>query len=261
MSSDGGCGPLDLLVPLAWDSEHFGFPVARLSVPGDDIATAAAGLAEARRRRIALVYWQVPPDVVVPPALLAEFGGSLVDRKATFAGDLAAVERSEAGAGGVWWVREYPPGPASDAMKELAVAIGAFSRFARDPLFPREKFVSLYETWIDRSTRRELADVVIEAGTPGSGPLGVVTASAAERVATIGLIGVAAAARGKGLGDLLLRVIHHWMVAHGAAQTRVVTQLDNAPACRLYQRGGYHLVDVKAFYHFWPPGGRDQARS
>ena len=42
------------------------------------------------------------------------------------------------------------------------------------------------------------------------------------------------------------------MLAHGASRAIVVTQLDNASACRLYERSGYRLADLRNFYHFWP---------
>jgi dTDP-4-amino-4,6-dideoxy-D-galactose acyltransferase len=251
MSSESSSTSSDLLVPLPWDSEHFGFPVARLDVAGD-VTAAAALLAEARRRGVALVYWQVEPAAVVPSSLLVNFAGRLVDRKATFSAELSAVERRVPGEDSTWSVREYPPGKATNALKELAVSAGEFSRFARDPFFPRESYIALYQTWIERCTRRELADIVLEASVAAGVPLGVATVSEARGLAKIGLIAVAAQARGKGLGRLLMRAAHRWMLGRGAARANVVTQLDNTPACRLYERLGYQLIEVNAFYHFWP---------
>jgi dTDP-4-amino-4,6-dideoxy-D-galactose acyltransferase len=257
MSGESSLGTPGPLVPLAWDTDNFGFPVARLVVPEGDLAAAADALARARQREIALVYWQTEPTVEVPRALLAEFGGSLMDRKATFAADLSAVERSAPDeCAGDLRIREYPFGKASDALQGLAVSAGAFSRYGRDPHFPNDKFVAMYLTWIERSTRHELADVVLEAAAEGADPLGFVTVSEAAGIANIGLIAVSSAAQGRGLGRLLMRAAHRWMIGRGATRATVVTQQDNVPACRLYERCAYRLAKVKHYYHFWPLAGR-----
>jgi dTDP-4-amino-4,6-dideoxy-D-galactose acyltransferase len=80
----------------------------------------------------------------------------------------------------------------------------------------------------------------------------MVTASTTDGAGRIGLIAVDDQARGAGVGSLLIRQAHRWMQGRGARQATVVTQLENQPACRLYERLGYHLADVRNYYHFWP---------
>jgi hypothetical protein len=41
------------------------------------------------------------------------------------------------------------------------------------------------------------------------------------------------------------------MQERGARQAHVVTQLENVPACKLYERGGYCLSALEHIYHFW----------
>jgi dTDP-4-amino-4,6-dideoxy-D-galactose acyltransferase len=149
-------------------------------------------------------------------------------------------------------VREYPVAPATPALLSLAVAAGAYSRFRLDPLIPAAKFVGLYETWMRRSATRELADAVVVAHRHDPQDLlGVVTLAVVEDVGHIGLLAVAPAARGHGLGRALLDGAHLRMRERGAARARVVTQLANLPACRLYQRAGYDVSAVQHVYHFW----------
>jgi dTDP-4-amino-4,6-dideoxy-D-galactose acyltransferase len=50
----------------------------------------------------------------------------------------------------------------------------------------------------------------------------------------------------------LIRGAHNWMRSRGAREARVVTQMINAPACRLYERAGYRQASVQNIYHFWP---------
>jgi GNAT superfamily N-acetyltransferase len=98
-----------------------------------------------------------------------------------------------------------------------------------------------------------LADVVLTAADPGEEePLGMVTATAANDSATIGLIAVAEQKRGRGWGRRLMRAAHRWMRDRGAVSATVTTQLANHSACRLYESCGYHLHEVRHWYHFWP---------
>jgi dTDP-4-amino-4,6-dideoxy-D-galactose acyltransferase len=238
-------------VRLDWDSDHFGVGVARLGVPADDLPQARAALADACRAGIALVYGMVEAPREAPAELLAEFHGRLVDRKTTFGRPLAGADSTMGG--GAPAVVEYPPGPASPELRSLAVLAGMHSRFRVDPRVPGDRFEALYTTWMERSTRRHLADVVLVAVEDGrAGPLGMVTVSAKAGTGAIGLIAVAEQAQGRGVGRRLLRAAHAWMVGHGLRTARVVTQGTNAAACRLYESCGYTPVEVVHYYHFWP---------
>ncbi len=186
----------------------------------------------------------------------------------------------------------YAASTASPALCELAISAGAYSRFHVDPHFSDEKFESMYRLWIERSVKGELADVVLvvpdvvsrplKNGTgsepnrpkpvtsrirevpvpvfqqapinrPGTDPLaGMITLEESGGVARIGLVAVAAAFRGKGIGSALMHAAHRWMHERAAREAQVVTQLANLPACRLYERSGYRLLRVQHYYHFWP---------
>ncbi len=237
---------------LLWDSAHFGMSVAWLrGAPFDEPALRLA-IESAREAGIHLLYWAAELQDSVPGALLRELGGDEVDRKATFK---AALHESRDGEpDGRLVISHYPVGPPSPRLIALAVAAGAYSRFRRDPRIPSERFHALYERWITRSTLGEIADAVLVARareTPDD-PIGLVTLSITEAAGSIGLIAVEQKSRGCGVGSFLLRRGHHWLASCGAQSVSVVTQLDNQPACRLYEKAGYQRCDVKLVYHFWP---------
>jgi GNAT superfamily N-acetyltransferase len=154
---------------------------------------------------------------------------------------------------------EYPCVPATNRLLTLAVAAGHLSRFNVDPHIPKEKFASLYHTWMQRSTLRELADIVLVVTATGVNDdfAGFITASEVDAGGKIGLIAVLDAFQGKGVGSLLMRAIHQWMIGRNAKQSIVVTQLANIAACKLYERLEYHLIDVQHYYHFWPQMQKD----
>jgi GNAT superfamily N-acetyltransferase len=244
------------LKDLAWDSEHFGLPVAQARAA--DEGALAHALRCARERGVRLVYWADAADVRPSSALLAEYGGRLVDRKTTFVRDLPA---SDLKPDHPFAVFEYPAGPANERLCQLAVAAGGHSRFRADPRLPPEKATQLFEKWIDGSTRRTLANavLVVSASAGVDAAAGMITLSARDGVGNIGLVAVAEGYRGQGLGSLLMAAAHRWMTDRNARAATVVTQGGNAPACRLYERCGYRVGAAQDYYHFWPLEGADKA--
>jgi dTDP-4-amino-4,6-dideoxy-D-galactose acyltransferase len=195
----------------------------------------------------------------VANAILREFGGLLADRKATFGRSLAddqschdlnTPEQPDV------IVSAYAGPSDSPALRDLALASGVYSRFAVDPHFSRERFEAMYRRWIEGSVDGELADAVLVAQlTDDSGSAeriaGMITLSESVGVASIGLVAVDATVRGRGIGSSLMRTAHRWMRSRGAREARVVTQLANTPACKLYERAGYSLIKLQHYYHFW----------
>jgi dTDP-4-amino-4,6-dideoxy-D-galactose acyltransferase len=244
-----------MLTPMPWDSRYFGFPVARIAASDLEDAALREVLRAAQASSVRLVYWPKAPGRPVAPEILKEFEGALVDRKATFAMDLAAARPGFTDAElSPFEVVEHPRAAAGARLLELGVRAGEYSRFQTDPRIPAEKFRGLYEIWMDRSTRGELAGAVFTA-VPREGPaepVGVITASESGGVGQIGLVAVSEGVRGQGIGTRLVKRANEWMRKVGAGRAEVVTQVANRAACRLYEGCGYRLHDVQEYYHFWP---------
>ena len=156
-------------------------------------------------------------------------------------------------------IGEFPRGPASRELLQLSIVAGGNSRFQVDPRIPADKFRELYEVWMNRSTLRELADVVLVA-TPTDASddfVGVITLSATEGAGQIGLLAVREDHRGQGVATLLMAAAHDWLRRQDVAQTSVVTQLENLAACGLYSRWNYEIVEVRKWFHFWCQDARD----
>ena len=235
---------------LDWDTNHFGFPVGRIAAEITDLELRAA-LSDARTRGYRLLYWATSPDRIPALRLLDEFGGRLVDRKVTFARSFSAADPPTKASTAT--ILPYEGAEHTSELSALAIAAGAYSRFAADPCIPRDKFERLYEIWIDRSVRGEIADAVLVARDSATDAIaGMITVKVTESVGNIGLVAVAASHRGRGIGSQLIDAAHCWMIRRGATKTTVVTQAVNAPACRLYERAGYTIEQAENLYHFWP---------
>ncbi len=253
------------LARLDWECSHFGYCVAQLANPDLTDAELAASLRLACREGVRLLVWPTVGGREVPRALLDEFAGTLVDRKATFCRQLVPVIAEDPPDSGVKSpVVRYTATTVSMALAELAISAGVYSRFHVDRHFTDERFEAMYRRWIERSVTGEMADIVLVVprdhrdGAVGQGLGGMITLSESGGVASIGLVAVATAVRGTGIGSALMHAAHRWMQHRGASEAQVVTQLANLPACRLYERSGYRLSRVQHYYHFWPlPNSED----
>ncbi len=241
------------LTPRPWDSAFFGFQVAEIDDRTLDERALAEHLLAARNERCELVYWRTDPRCAVSPDLLERFGGQLVDRRIVYRQSLHEADLRGTDAA-CRIVSERAVGPAGDELIGLAITAGQFSRFKIDRRFPASLFAALYQTWIERSARHEIADAVLVAQDDNAidGVLGMSTISMAADTATIGLIAVRAAARDRGLGRALLQASHRWMLDRGVSEACVATQQDNERACTLYERCGYRVGERSLVYHFWP---------
>jgi dTDP-4-amino-4,6-dideoxy-D-galactose acyltransferase len=237
---------------LDWDSRHFGVTVARLDSSAVGESLLAEYLEQARKVGIRLLYYfdaeHRPPD----EATLERFSGRQVDDRVTFEALVvdaidAAAQRAASGV----QIREYSRAAATPELVELGIAAGALSRFRVDPRIPSGAFERLYREWVERSVRHEIADVVYIAESEGKQLLGLATVASGQGAGNVGLLAVAPAARGRGIGRQLLGEAHQWMALSGLDKSIIVTQADNAAACRLYASCGYRQVSREHIYHFW----------
>jgi dTDP-4-amino-4,6-dideoxy-D-galactose acyltransferase len=239
-----------ILQHRAWDTQHFGYPVASINRSDLGAEEVHRVLQFAQQQGYQLVYWASRREYAEDSDWMREHQGMLVDRKTTYFKKLAPLE-TEQESGNFSFV-EWDPNEDSPELIELGVAAGLWSRFGVDPRISEEKFRSLYEIWMRRSLARELSDMVLVVFENGSSvPMGMVTITINQGVGHIGLIAVSEHQRGRGLGRMLVEAANRWMVKHGATSAQVVTQLHNRAACRLYEQAGYQVEAIEYFYHFW----------
>lgn len=236
-------------VPLPWDSEFFGFKIARLVPRRSGAAELRMHLEEQWEQGIRLVYWGSDPDDAVSQAAAAANQGLLVDRKTAFVRKLDGfvVRPSER-----YETRSLPEDGWSDELASLAVQIGQYSRFRQDRHFSTATWQRLYWTWMQNSIKRAIADDVLVIRDAGL-VVAVVTVRARGNIGEIGLLGVQESRRGTGLGRALVDSAMGWFSERPLSYVRVVTQGDNRLACQMYKACGFIEESVENFYHFWNP--------
>jgi dTDP-4-amino-4,6-dideoxy-D-galactose acyltransferase len=232
---------------LEWDSAFFGFSTARISPARLDKASLEEILTDMKAIGVRLAYWATGEEA---PFDVKNMGGSLTDKKVTFSIDLKNLKSDHFISTDL--VHPATSDTPEEDLSNLAVQAGAYSRFARDPQFPHDKFTALYKEWMRKSLAGELADDVLIIQTDDQ-TAGMVTVADKNGCGDIGLIAVNENQRGRHYGEILVRAAQLWYLDHSLEKAQVVTQLDNTAACGLYRKCGYSISRTDFVYHFWLP--------
>jgi dTDP-4-amino-4,6-dideoxy-D-galactose acyltransferase len=234
---------------LGWDSDFFGFGVARITAATVDTSALEAILAALRKQGVVLAYWSTDPRDMVAQEAARHNRGWLADEKTTFVIGLEKL-RDSVVLPTAEPVREYASSRVDAALYRLALQSGVHSRFFVDPRFPRSLFEKLYREWIRKSVTRVLAKSVLVAGSADQ-ITGMVTVGEKNGRGDIGLVAVDSASRGRGIGRSLVGAALGWFALHAYSTAQVVTQRANTQACQLYLRCGFAVESVENFFHFW----------
>jgi dTDP-4-amino-4,6-dideoxy-D-galactose acyltransferase len=231
---------------LPWDTDHFGFTIAR--VRGETLTADRAEQVDAwcARAGVVCLYWLAAPGDADSAATAEARGFREADLRLVFARSLEPANSEPLPTG----LRFADPAD-TPRLVEIARTSYRLTRFYFDPKFPKARVEALYTVWIDRSLAG-MADAVLVAGPVGE-PTGFITChrAASAESARIGLVGVDARSQGQGIGPILLRGAIEWFRDTGASRVEVATQGRNLSAQRLYQRGGFVSDSVKVWYHKW----------
>ncbi|MBN3518723.1 GNAT family N-acetyltransferase [Algoriphagus lutimaris] len=213
---------------LPFDSELFGYPVAKQEVIGD--WNELEFLKKAEKFNLVYLFSKSPLYFQDPRILFLNkkivFKKSLKKRKEI---DHQVIRHSKT---------EFLP-----SLYSLAFQSGAYSRFYVDSRLKHQEFEKMYTAWMDRALDEDEILVVNDFS-------GMVTYSVEENEASIGLLAVAKEKRGLGLGSALVHAVEEESIKSGAEFILIPTQDTNKAACQLYQKLGYTKVDETYVYHF-----------
>lgn len=247
--------PTDIDAPcerLAWDSDFFGFPIAKVRGEWLDDALAQRIETWSKAHDVACLYFAASADDAGTVLAAEAHGYHLVDIRLTFA--RTARERASGGALTIATAETgVRPARAEDlpVLERIAAESHHDTRFYFDPHFPRALCDALYARWI-RASFEGFAQAVWVAEQDGRA-VGYVTChiDATPPMGRIGLIAIDGSARGAGWGRKLVDHAVTWLEQQGLRQITVVTQARNVGAQRLYQKAGFVTSQIHLFYHKW----------
>ena len=225
---------------LDWDTEFFGCRIARI-----EASDLADGATERWFQQEAVACAYLLLDVADQAHAICCAARVPARRRAGIvrSGNCRAVRR--AGGNG------NSPGHPADVEALTAIAREGHhdTRFYADGRFDVSRCDDLYATWIEKSCTG-WADLVLVADE-GQGVVGYVTLHRRGDAGEIGLIGVSAAARGRGVASRLLAAARAWCVDSGLSRATVATQGRNRAALGLYQAAGFKVTNIQLWYHRW----------
>lgn len=243
---------------LEWDSRFFGRDVGRLTLPRLTPAVVSAVFAWCQTNQIACLYFLADADHGETTQLAAEHGFRLVDVRITLE-HCCPAESAGSTQPGKEGIRPFQPGDLP-ALRELAGRSHRDSRFFFDPHFPPARSQELFEIWIEKSCLNDREKVFV-AEAEGK-PAGYVTCQFVNaQTGQIGLLGVDAAAQGRGVGRRLVTMALSWFAAQGATRVIVVTQGRNIRAQRLYQKSGFATASLQLWFHRWFEGAPEEGKT
>ena len=235
---------------LDWDSEFFGFKIAKVQGPCLNDASWKNIHHFCTSRQVKCLYFFTSPSDRESIETAECAGFHLVDIRLTL--DLNLDKRFRIPEQNEAMIRQ---GRAEDLPHLEAIASKSHtdSRFFYDPCFSNELCEKMYKIWIRKSIEG-YADMVFVPELDGK-PSGYITCSfnsvEKSKSGVIGLMGVSEKVRGRGVGSRLIQRSLSFFQKNHIEYIEVVTQGRNITAQRNYQKNGFRTSRIKLSYHKW----------
>jgi dTDP-4-amino-4,6-dideoxy-D-galactose acyltransferase len=229
---------------LDWDTAFFGYKVAKLTISDCATDVLKYHINSLREQDFRLLYAFVNPLDIVSNTSCVVNDGFLADEKTTYSRQLLSVIGIDE------HIELYPDRLPNEQLYKLALLSGEKSRFNIDPNIGSRLFTKLYRAWIENSTNKEIADMVLVYKNKGEIG-GFVSLSIRKSPAIIGLIAVDPNYQGLNIGSALIHACINMAWKNNLTSIEVVTQKFNDSACRFYEKCGFTLAKLENIYHFW----------
>lgn len=232
----------DLIEPLQWDTEFFGFPIGRVELAGTTETELAAIDELARTDEIRCLYGSLDPIDTAATVAVQRAGYRFVE-----AGTLFRLDESE------------PPIPRPDGvvvrqgtpddlgeLTEMIDSLVPWSRFGADPRFGPEAARRLQHATIERAARCDTGERQLMVAEEGSQILAFITRCTAPDpvVDTVGTM-----RRGSGAARYLIEDAREWARPGPLLGGPIAAR--NVHALRYVSHCGYRVERVRYLYHRW----------
>jgi GNAT superfamily N-acetyltransferase len=234
---------------LEWDSEHFGFPIARVTGSSLDNASGAAIDDWCRERGIRCLYFNASADDAESARIAADRGYRVVDVRITGRHSLEGLDQLPHPPSGMV-IRDAEEDEVP-YLRALAARSHRLSRFRFDGGFPQARCDALYEAWIERGFRdpaRRLSVALLDgehAGYHVHGPPRPDGAGYGE------LAAVDERHRGKGVAFALHVAALRFDADSGAIAHLGNHSVTNVAIIRVHERLGYLTEKADIWHHKW----------
>ncbi len=153
-------------------------------------------------------------------------------------------------AGGLPEIFTYDLNKSNPEFDRLARECNHYSHLKNDPRVHAKIADRIYSLWMHNSATGLSAEKIFVARR-GEKIQGMITCSLFGEITHISLIAVDRRIRGKGIGTKLINTVISYAIGQGCNSIEVVTQINNFPACRLYEKCGFKSGSSYHQYHLW----------
>jgi len=236
--------PINAVERLEWDSQFFGYPVARIVFDHQGCDNLDDLFKQLISEKPRVTYFFVPASEKKLNKLIAKKKCILVDQKTMF------HKTTEKHAQFYNNIIEFQGTEISDKLINLGLQAGLFSRFHIDVNFYNKEYESLYIEWLTKSLNKTLATKTFITRKDRD-IVGFTTLGERSGYADIGLVAVDENFRGQGMAYDLIRFADNASFDLGYSEIKVVTQLQNKAACKLYEKCNFQIENITNIYHYW----------
>ena len=229
-----------MIEELHWDSEFFGYKTGKLIIP--DGGNFNYSEFESVVNNYRLIY-------IFSKKKITEKRLKLVDKKVTFHQQIpikTCLKKSYNSKIESFNIKLHN----YESLKKLALTSGIYSRFNIDKNFKNNEYLRLYSQWIKNAVFKDKTlDILIyqEKGICGFTTIEEKT----KDLADIGLVAVSEKTRGKGIATKLIENSIKKAFQLGFKEIQVVTQSNNIPAMKLYEKCNFKINEITYIYHYW----------
>ena len=217
---------------LVWDSDFFGFKIGKVIIRQKSTIDELQKIIKESPYDMIQVFSKFPLQFYAKP----------IDTKLTFKKKISNDKITHHN------IKSYED-ELNDYLISLSQEAGLKSRYNKDSRL-NFKFEKMYETWINKSISRKLADEVY-VYEKNKKIIGMITIVEKSDNAEIGLIAVSKDSRGTGLGTKLLESVENWGYNRNLKFVTVSTQKENTEACKFYKKNGFLISNETFIYHIW----------
>lgn len=228
------------IIRQVWDSDFFNLRIGRADIASEEAVKVLVGQNVALKEEYDLIYVFANHGLEVPI-----INAKLMDEKVVYA--LSEIPESESNGNVILYDSHSG---LSDDLLHLALVSGQYSRFKLDKGFPSGSYERLYSRWIEQSVNGILATEVF-CYIVDKHLRGMVTLDIKNNVGTIGLVAIHEDFQHRGIGTAMMRHVIHYATMKQCVKLSVATQLDNVPACRLYEKSGFTVESITDVWHWW----------
>lgn len=229
---------------LEWDSQFFGYPIGRIVFDKAGQYDLNELFRQLISEKIRLTYLFVNVNEKKLNKDIVRKGCTLVDQKTLYSKTAEGHNTNSD------YIDEFEGTEIDESLIQLVLQAGLYSRFRLDPNFTKNEYERLYIEWLKKSLNKSIAlkTFIVKKN---SEIVGLTTLGEKLGFADIGLVAVDKNFRGQGIAVELIDFADNVAFDLGYKEIKVVTQLQNKGACRLYEKCNFQIENITNIYHFW----------